>query len=96
MLDLKMPRYIIFLVVLSTLSTIAVGCSNTEPVQQNETEITIETAANSMENADITISNSLENSNLSTNCLNFPLFSRLCGMPSLKICILFPCFCPYW
>ncbi len=64
MLDLKMPRYIIFLVVLSTLSTIAVGCSNTEPVQQNETEITIETAANSMENADITISNSLENSNL--------------------------------
>ena len=55
MLDLKMPRYIIFLVVLSTLSTIAVGCSNTELVQQNETEITIETAANSMENADITI-----------------------------------------
>ena len=36
------------------------------------------------------------NSHLSTNCLNFPLFSRLYGIPNLKICILFPCFCPYW
>ena len=35
------------------------------------------------------------NSSLSTNCLTFPLFSRLYGMPNLKICILFPCFCPY-
>ncbi len=35
------------------------------------------------------------NSSLSINCLNFPLFSRLYGMPSLKICIRFLCFCPY-
>ncbi len=39
--------------------------------------------------------NSSTNSSLPANCLNFPLFSRLCGMPNLKICILFPCFCPY-
>ena len=39
--------------------------------------------------------NKLTYSDLSTNCLNFPLFSRLYGIPNLKICILFPCFCPY-
>ena len=39
--------------------------------------------------------NLITNSDLSTNCLNFPLFSKFCDMPNLKICILFPCFCPY-
>ena len=37
----------------------------------------------------------MTNSSLSTNYLNFSLFSRLWGMPNLKICILFPCFCLY-